>query len=304
MSDQGTRELERRWRESGDPGALGALLTAQMRQGVLESRKVAAAALWGSQAARIAYPDVPKNLQPDLPLWYGASHLWGEELLRVALCVTRGVGKGEIWHRIEQWAIERADRPRQIPVEFVRQAWIAQAMSGTQTNDLITWHMVMLADKTLPGGRDRSLEDQPAEFQRLSPIGRYGPPADRDEDGVWDIFQGLLQATFQRGRPRRWETILADLDREVTPWLLGLHDPVAEQHTRGADVIAGHHLAFMRGGEWAFTACGLTRGICERYGQSDGIRVFSNPEMGDRYSDHPWCRPCRIEWDKKEQLRA
>lgn len=222
MSDDTTRTLERRYSATQDPADLVALLSARLRDGSLDQRRVELAAYLGHEAA-----------------WEAAGRPWfgrhGERLGSN----THGSGMSLLGaaapRALDEWAQGLA--------RYGREAAIRCALAGEQ----VAWSAAspcagLCTDPTCPIRLAREAHDaarawvcDPNEARRIAWQDAWGAASAPDwllcaAASFADGWATLCQLAIERAaRETSPEEIRSAVLRDVAPWALGLYDPLRDQ---------------------------------------------------------------------------
>lgn len=230
MADAALRELERRYRESGEEADRARWLAGRVRAGEVSTDRLALAAHAGDAAARLALgPDAPPVVH-DLTEWARALAPWGAEArARAALAAARAAlplllrgsnpnpelprllraAEGFV-HGPERSASARLAPPGVEPRAAAVQA-IARAIERADTFAVDEAGQAIVAA---------------AQAALWIPHGDHAPPPLRESlDAA--VAEALLLAARALGRDSGPRAVRAALTAALAPWALGEDDPLA-----------------------------------------------------------------------------
>jgi len=194
MSDAKLRELERRWKETGSVEDEAAFLLERVRAGELSQERLELAARLGAQAANTALGRTATKFVVD-----GLPVTSAEEALRMALAAARVP--------LPHWL----DRHQAAPVA-------AQAREAIERAE--KWALCPCEQHSL-ACLDSVVSSMPHWWARI------GELLERPER-VSRVISSAIRSSSESHRDPS-SSVIASIQAEFVPWVLGYRDPLAEQ---------------------------------------------------------------------------
>lgn len=220
MLDHEHRNLERRWRETGEPDDEAALIQARLRTGALSQQQVLLASVVGHEPARACFPDVRRE-----PLFCDLCYRlaeWGREAaLRAGVAATtymygrwtwphaEGDPREVLW-RIEDWLTNPSEALAQRVTEQAEQLLAAiHRAEGDEDFGFV-----------IHGNRNTDLAGA------ASLLGFVVGASAFEEEERRDLVRALTGA--ERVLDDDEELRIA-IREEITPWALSYGDPIRDR---------------------------------------------------------------------------